>query len=156
MSSGRRSFGAALAISIGVEDADPLKGPALADTHKTLEKLRLYLGLKTAKKAATFLKSQEFEPIYMDLYNAIIEPRQFRSNKSQGPQYVKVAAAIHKGEAFGNRKYDARSRSFSKASWSDVDHYAFCLVSLRNENKLSYNGIFHSKVMKDSEIDSRL
>ena len=31
-----------------------------------------------------------------------------------------------------------------------------CLASLGNENKLAYNGIFCSKVMKDSEIDSRL
>jgi hypothetical protein len=56
MLSGRRSFNVALTILISVEDADSLKGLALADTYKTLEKLRLYLGLKTAKKAATFLK----------------------------------------------------------------------------------------------------
>jgi hypothetical protein len=73
----------------------------------------------------------------LDLYNEIIEPRQLRGDKSQGPQYGEVAAQIHKGEAFGNRKYDARSRSFSKEGWSDVDHYAFCLVSLRNKNKVS-------------------
>jgi hypothetical protein len=102
------------------------------------------------------LNSPEFLPIYKELYNRIIAPKRAKGDKSQGPQYLEVSAAIHKGEAFGNRKYDERARTFNKNDWQDVDWYAFCLVSLRNENKLSRDSIFRGKVMNDSEIDSRL
>ncbi|KAH8746169.1 P-loop containing nucleoside triphosphate hydrolase protein [Hyaloscypha sp. PMI_1271] len=156
MAEGRRSFGDALVTSLNATEKDPLKGPPPADAHNTYPKLALCLGLSTANNVKRWLNSPEFLPIYEELYNRIIAPKRARGDKSQGPQYLEVSAAIYKGEAFGNRRYDPRARTFNTNGWQDVDWYAFCLVSLRNENKLSRDGIFRGKVMNDSEIDSRL
>jgi hypothetical protein len=86
----------------------------------------------------------------------VIEPKRLAGDKGQGPQYAEVAAAIHKGEAFGKRKYDVRAPGFTKKDWKDVDEYALMLITLRNESELSANGVFRGRLMKDAEIDSRL
>jgi hypothetical protein len=55
---------------------------------------------------------------------------------------------------FGDKVFSRRK--VDKSSWSEEDHYAYCLYLRRNENTTHRNGLFYNTAMTESAIEERL
>lgn len=136
------------------EEHQWLYGDIPSDTYHSLNRLSKFLGLETEEAAKQWFESAQFKPIFDALYHKVIEPRILVSPGKQGPQFTAVQNAITMGEGHGNRKYTGWR--MDESGFDDIDHYALCLIRLREENKHSHGGIFRNKQMTDQQIEQRL
>lgn len=90
-----------------------------------------------------------FAEYFDELYQNVIKPQQEEAKQSGQAarkrlmNLVSVETAILEGERHGRRKYSGRRPQ--KASWTPLDHYAYAMYQLREDNTHDFKGIFYSK-----------
>jgi hypothetical protein len=143
-----------LLSSYDTDEPQYLYGNVPSDTYNSLKRLSMFLGLETEAAAKKWFESEQFKPIFDALYYKVIEPRMLGSPAKQGPKLSAVQTAIIMGEGHGGRKYTGWK--IDERGFDDIDHYALCLIRLREENRHSHGGIFRGKQMTDEQIEVRL
>jgi alkylated DNA nucleotide flippase Atl1 len=137
-----------------------LHGPVPQGASTSYGRMAPYLGLTSAKAVKAWMASPAFKPCFDELCKDHIIPAQ-QLAKSQGrtrphgPLLNAVQLALKDGEALGDERYSSYYE-LDKTDWSDVDHYALCLFRLKKLNMDNRDGIFRSKVLPPSDMESRL
>lgn len=149
-----RALGSSLLTSESTVKHLYLQGPTPSNTHGSLQRLALYLGLGTVKSVRSWLDSDQFRPIFDQLYVAVILPRSIHLPGRQGPQLGTIQEVLREGEVYGDMRYSGLNVDTSE--FEDVDHYALCLWQLRYLASNSREGIFRRKNMSDEMMEARL
>ncbi|KAI9869170.1 MAG: hypothetical protein M1830_005471 [Pleopsidium flavum] len=93
-----------------------------------------------------YIQSSLFARFFEDQCASIIKPAQDEAQKTGKPSSG--------GEKGGACKYSARRPA--KRGWKAIDHYAFFLFCVREENMRSNEGIFYGMGLSDTDIDNRV
>jgi len=106
-----------------------------------------------------FIQSNLFTPFFEDLYASVIKPAQDETERTVKPRprgldLRSIQFALIQGEKGGACKYSAHR--LDKRGWKVVNHYAYFLLCVRDENTRSNEGILYGKGLSRAEIDNRV
>lgn len=135
-----------------------LRGAVLPNDYKSYTRLGKILGLGNKQAVKDWMNSPAFRLAFERLYKSWIEIQQdlaTQSGKTRGPDLRAVVDAIDDPHAIAEEKYTSPT-GFDSSDFTEVDHYALCLVALRSSNSSSAYGLFRGKTCSQEEIDQRL
>ena len=118
-----------------------------------------YLEMTSVKDLREFLKSDLFQPYWVELYEAVIKPAQQEASqtgkqRARGCNLKTAQSNLISGERNGQCRFSARK--LNKTQWSDTDHYSLFLHCVRDENIRNAEGIFYGSTLQISEIDFKI
>jgi hypothetical protein len=131
-----------------------LRGEVPTSSHKKLGDMAKYLGLETASNVNQWIPSDQFKPMFDNLYHNTILPRLLQNPQLQGSQLKAVQCAIARGEASSDQTYSREV--LDKSKFEEVDYYAYCMVRLLRINSGHRNGIFFRRQLNDEEKEARI
>ena len=139
---------------------DGLRGAVMANDHKSYTRLSKILGLGNKEAVKDWMNSVAFRPSFERLYKEWIEVQQDAAEagktvRKRGPDLRAVVDAIDDPHALADSRYTTPNW-VDTSDFHEVDHYALCLINLRNVNKSNAHGLFRGKTCSQEEMDQRL
>lgn len=128
-------------------------------THKSPERLRLFLELESVDDFKSWIASDLYKPFWETLYQDSIKPEQEAAKaagktRRRGQDLSEVQGQLIQCEAGGKRKYSRPNPD--KSQWTKLDHYASFLHWVSSENVSDQNGIFFGKGLPDDIMYQRV
>lgn len=107
-----------------------------------------HIGLADIGAYDEWRESECFKPIFDEYFENVVLPEREKATtegkmRRRLMNLVSIEAKILEGESNGRRKYS--SRRLDKSQWTLLDHTAWTLYELTEENTHTYKGLFYSR-----------
>lgn len=133
------------------------RGPVKSNDFKHFDRLAHIFSLSNKTEVKAWMASNSFKPAYDELVHDWINLQWDKAvdgmRRKRAPTLNQIVDRISKAP---KERYVSPTGVINKKGFSEIDHYALCLVRLRAANESNFNGLFRGKACSNKHKDQRL